>query len=76
MSVEIFNKAQGLLEEIQQDAPKTKDELEQFRIKYIGSKGAVKRLFGEIRNVDNDRKREFGQLANSIKQQAEAKLMS
>lgn len=73
MSVEIFNKAQGLLEEIQQDAPKTKDELEQFRIKYIGSKGAVKRLFGEIRNVDNDRKREFGQLANSIKQQAEAK---
>ena len=73
MSVEIFNKAQGLLEEINQNAPKTKDELEQFRIKYIGSKGAVKRLFGEIRNVDNDRKREFGQLANSIKQQAEAK---
>jgi phenylalanyl-tRNA synthetase alpha chain len=33
----------------------------------------VKKLFGEIRNVDNERKREFGQLANSIKQAAEAK---
>lgn len=73
MSVEIFNKAQELLEEIKEHAPKTKDELEQFRIKYIGSKGAVKKLFGEIRNVANERKREFGQLANSIKQQAEAK---
>jgi len=73
MSVEIFNNANALLEEIQANQPTSKDELEQFRIKYIGSKGAVKKLFGEIRNVDNERKREFGQLANSVKQAAEAK---
>lgn len=73
MSADIFSKAENLLEEIKQNAPKTKDELEQFRIKYIGSKGLVKKLFGEIRNVANERKREFGQLANSVKQQAEAK---
>lgn len=73
MSAEIFNKANGLLEEIQQATPQTKDELEQFRIQYIGSKGAVKKLFGEIRHVDNQRKKEFGQLANSIKQAAEQK---
>jgi phenylalanyl-tRNA synthetase alpha chain len=73
MSAEIFAKANTLLESIQNEAPKTKDELEQFRIEYIGSKGQVKKLFGEIRNVDNDRKKEFGQLANSVKQAAEAK---
>lgn len=73
MSAEIFKNANALLEEIQANQPTTKDELEQFRIKYIGSKGAVKKLFGAIRNVDNERKREFGQLANSIKQAAEAK---
>ncbi|MGB0985369.1 MAG: phenylalanine--tRNA ligase subunit alpha, partial [Saprospiraceae bacterium] len=73
MSAEIFAKANTLLGSIQNAAPKTKDELEQFRIEYIGSKGQVKKLFGEIRNVDNDRKKEFGQLANSIKQAAEAK---
>ncbi len=73
MSAEIFSNATALLEEINANQPTTKDELEQFRIKYIGSKGAVKQLFGNIRHVDNARKREFGQLANSIKQAAEAK---
>jgi phenylalanyl-tRNA synthetase alpha chain len=73
MSAEIFAKANTLLESIQSETPKTKDELEQFRIEYIGSKGQIKKLFGEIRNVDNDRKKEFGQLANSVKQAAEAK---
>lgn len=73
MSAEIFAKANTLLEAIQNEAPKTKDELEQFRIEYIGTKGQIKKLFGEIRHVDNDRKKEFGQLANSVKQAAEAK---
>lgn len=70
---DIFKKADDLLSEINAAAPTTKDELEEFRIKYIGSKGLVKALFGEIRNVANERKKEFGQLANSVKQTAEAK---
>jgi phenylalanyl-tRNA synthetase alpha chain len=73
MSADIFNKAQNLLEEIKLNTPKNKEELELFRIKYIGSKGEVKQLFGEMSRVDNDRRREFGQLANSIKQAAEEK---
>ncbi len=73
MSAEIFNKANALLSEIQEATPQTKDELEEYRIKYIGSKGLIKKLFGEIRHVDKDKKREFGQLANSVKKAAEAK---
>jgi phenylalanyl-tRNA synthetase alpha chain len=47
--------------------------LEQFRIKYIGAKNVLKDLFGEIRNVPNERKKEFGQVINAIKISAEEK---
>ncbi|MBX2845795.1 MAG: phenylalanine--tRNA ligase subunit alpha [Saprospiraceae bacterium] len=48
-------------------------ELEQFRIKYLGSKGQVKGLFAYMKDVPGPEKREFGQLLNSVKQDAEAK---
>lgn len=73
MSQSIFDKANAVLAEIQATTPDNTDELEQFRIRYIGTKGAVKGLMGEIRNVDNDRKREYGQLVNKVKEVAESK---
>src|SRR5829696_8433603 len=48
-------------------------QLEEYRIKYLGTKGLVKSLFGEMRNVPADRKKEFGQVLNDFKQFAEAK---
>ncbi|MEI6947981.1 phenylalanine--tRNA ligase subunit alpha [Paraflavisolibacter sp. H34] len=48
-------------------------QLEEYRIKYLGTKGLVKSLFGEMRNVPADRKKEFGQVLNEFKQFAEAK---
>src|SRR5690606_4883285 len=47
------------------------DALEQFRIKYLGSKGAVKQLMGLIKDVHIDLKREFGQKANAARQEVE-----
>jgi phenylalanyl-tRNA synthetase alpha chain len=47
-------------------------ELEAFRIKYLGSKGIVKELFGELKNVVNEEKREIGQLLNNLRNQTEA----
>lgn len=47
------------------------DALEQFRIKYLGSKGAVKQLMGLIKDVPKDLKREFGQKANAARQEVE-----
>lgn len=74
MAGEIFDKAKAILKEIDEAIPKNKEELEQFRIKYLGSKGVVKRLMGEIRNVPNELKRDYGQLMNTIKKSGEAKL--
>jgi len=41
--------------------------IEEFRIKWLGTKGIVKNLMGEIKNVQNERKKEFGQVMNEFK---------
>lgn len=52
------------------------DALEAFRIKYLGTKGLVKALMAEMKQVPNEQKRAFGQLMNDFKQMAEAKFES
>nr|WP_297815669.1 phenylalanine--tRNA ligase subunit alpha [Segetibacter sp.] len=43
------------------------DDLEVFRIKFLGTKGAVKNVMAEMKNVPAERKREFGQVLNAFK---------
>ena len=50
------------------------DEVEQFRIKWLGTKGLVKAIMGEMRNVPNEQKKEFGQILNEFKLFAEARV--
>jgi phenylalanyl-tRNA synthetase alpha chain len=49
------------------------EAVEAFRIKYLGTKGLVKNIMGEMKNVPADRKKEFGQLLNDFKQFTEKK---
>jgi len=49
------------------------ESLEVYRIRFLGTKGIVKNLFTEMRNVPADRKKEFGQILNEFKQLAETK---
>ena len=44
-----------------------KEELEAFRIKYLGTKGLVKTIMGEMKNVAPEKKKEAGQLLNEFK---------
>ncbi len=46
---------------------------ESFRIKFLGTKGIVKNLMQEMKNVPNEKKKEIGLLLNDFKQTAEAK---
>ncbi|MBI1343991.1 MAG: phenylalanine--tRNA ligase subunit alpha [Terrimonas sp.] len=41
--------------------------LEAFRIKWLGTKGIVKATMGEMKNVPNEKKKEFGQVLNEFK---------
>jgi len=49
------------------------DMVEAFRIKYLGTKGLVKSVMGEMKNVPNDQKKTFGQILNEFKLFAENK---
>lgn len=74
----LMEQLQNLIEQYKQEIAAaeaaTADAVEAFRIKYLGTKGLVKNLMGELKNVANEQKREFGQLLNSLKQLAEEKL--
>ena len=48
-------------------------EVETFRIKYLGTKGLVKDVMGEMKNVPNDQKKQFGLILNEFKLFAEDK---
>jgi len=52
------------------------DEVEAFRIKYLGTKGIVKHAMGFMKDVPNEQKREAGQLLNEFKLMVEAKYES
>jgi len=70
----MIEKIDDLLKEIKAFSSETADEVENFRIKYLGSNGMIKGLFSEFRNVPNTQKKEFGQRLNQLKNEAESHL--
>jgi phenylalanyl-tRNA synthetase alpha chain len=69
------------MEQLLQQIEKLKTEIsafaegdaETFRIKYLGTKGLVKAIMGEMKNVAVENKKEAGQLLNEFKVFAETK---
>lgn len=51
----------------------TAEAAEAFRIKYLGTKGLVKEVMGEMKNVPNEQKKAFGLVLNEFKQFAETR---
>ena len=60
-------------QDISSYAAVTTAEVEAFRIKYLGTKGLVKDVMGEMKNVPNDQKKQFGLILNEFKLFAEDK---
>lgn len=63
----------SLSEEIKGTVITSAEQLEYFRIRFVGSKNIIKTLFGEIKNVPNERKKEFGLVLNALKEEAESR---
>jgi phenylalanyl-tRNA synthetase alpha chain len=57
-----------ILEEARLFTAETREEVEQFRIKYLGKKGILAELFSRFKDVPQDQKRELGQKINQLKQ--------
>ncbi len=70
----MIDKIQELIAEAEVFKAQTKEEVEAFRIKYLGKKGLLNDFFAEFKNVANDQKKEFGQTINKLKKTAEDKV--
>ena len=53
---------------------KTDKEVEEARVRFLGKKGEITKLFEEFRTVAPELKREFGQKLNVLKKEATAKI--
>jgi phenylalanyl-tRNA synthetase alpha chain len=62
-----------VVSEIEQFVITNTSELEAFRIRFLGSKGLVKDLYGLLKSVPNEEKKEAGQQVNELRAKAEEK---
>ena len=67
-------KITALLEQVNSLSCKTEQEIEEARVRLLGKKGEVTRLFEEFRTVAPELKKEFGQKLNVLKNAAAAKI--
>ncbi len=63
----------AIQQEIEQYEVRTKDELEQFRMRYISRKGVVTALFDALKEVPADQRRVVGQALNGLKNAAQTR---
>ena len=70
----MLDKVKEFIFDVSHFNPSTKEELETFRIKYLGNKGLLKGLFAEFKNVDAYLRKDFGQALNTLKKTAEEKV--
>ena len=71
--MDLKEKIKKISQEVSDFKIQSKDDLEKFRIKFLGSKGNLKSLYQDLKSVNHDLKREFGQLINGVKVSTEAK---
>ena len=71
--VNLFDQVEVMRKLVENEVITSADDLERFRIEYIGTKGKVKDLLGAIKDVPNTEKKAYGQVVNTLKQAAEEK---
>jgi len=70
----MIDKIKELIDEAETFSAQSLDEIEAFRIKYLGKKGLLNDYFAEFKNVANEQKKEFGQAINKLKTTAQDKV--
>ena len=70
----LLQKIEDLKKEIAAFTAADDKQVDEFRIKFLGTKGIVKAIMAEMKTVPAEKKKEFGQILNEFKQFAEGKL--
>jgi len=71
MQMDQFAKMDALMAEIAQFPVTDAGSMEQFRVRFLGSKNVLKDVFAAIKEVPAERRKEFGSRVNALKQSAE-----
>ncbi len=71
----MFEVVRSYIAEAKNFQPSTKEELEQFRLRFISKKGLLGDLFSKLKEVAAEERKEFGLLVNELKQAAEGKVL-
>jgi phenylalanyl-tRNA synthetase alpha chain len=73
---ELLQQIENYKQEAGNFSASTAEDAENFRIKFLGTKGIVKNVMSEMKNVPNERKKEFGLILNDFKTFIEQKYQS
>ncbi|MEO0571585.1 MAG: phenylalanine--tRNA ligase subunit alpha [Bacteroidota bacterium] len=60
--------------EVAQFSSTSQEEIENFRIKYLGKKGLLNEFFVAFKSIPNEQKKEYGQVINQLKNTATEKV--
>ena len=70
----MLEKVKSLISEVENASANTAEEVENFRLKFIGRNNIINDLFEEFKQVPPDQKRELGPALNQLKNLAQSKL--
>lgn len=70
----MIDKIKGYIDEVERFTADKAEDVEQFRIQYLGKKGILNEFFAEFKNVPNEEKKEFGKTINQLKVSAQNKV--
>jgi|TARA_B100000959_G_scaffold36260_1_gene34875 phenylalanyl-tRNA synthetase alpha chain len=70
----MINKIKSAINEISSFESNSREDVESFRIKYLGKKGIINKFFLDFKNIDNKQKKEVGQILNKLKNVAHQKV--
>jgi phenylalanyl-tRNA synthetase alpha chain len=70
----MIDKIKEYIVEVENFKSDSTEEIEKFRIKFLGKKGILNGFFTEFKNVPNEQKKAFGQTINELKNAAQEKV--
>ena len=72
----MIDHVEKLIKEVQNFSAESPSDIEEFRIKFLGKKGILNKLFIDFKSVPKEEKKAFGQALNSLKKNAQEKIKS
>ena len=70
----MLEKVEELVKKVEKYIPKSEEELNSFRIKYLGKKGVLNDLFSSFKKIPNEQKKELGASINKLKELVQEKI--